>query len=146
MSLGVASGFRHATVPPQDSPKIPLAAVAGPPRIFFGISHQPEQLHGGHPLHCLTALSLHHLVRRRYDLVPRNRKSLLTPHSREAFLRVFAGRMNGSWQVGARSCPNIGCWYLAQRGSRERGPRGIRNVSTISTDGHPYLNRRSHWL
>jgi hypothetical protein len=36
MSLGVASGFRHATVPPQDAPKIPLPAVAGPPRIFEG--------------------------------------------------------------------------------------------------------------
>jgi hypothetical protein len=34
--LGVANGPRHATVPPQDPPKIPFAAVAGSLRIFEG--------------------------------------------------------------------------------------------------------------
>ena len=73
---------------------------------FLGTSHRPGQLHGGHPLHRLAALSLHHLVRPRHDLLPQNHKSPLTPYSREPFLRVFAGWMDEwfleSWSTQLR--------------------------------------------
>ena len=67
-----------------------------------------------------------------------------------SFECLLAGWTSGSWKVGARNCDwdglGIGSWYLAQRGSRERGPRGTLNVLTISSDGHPHANQPLHWL
>ena len=61
---------------------------------------------GGHPLLRLGTSPLHHPVRHRHDLVPRNRRSPFTPYSRKPFLRVFVGWTSGPWQVGA--CNPIG--------------------------------------
>ena len=83
--------------------KIPLAAVAGSLRSFRELSSTGK---GGYPLLRLGASPLHHPVRHRHDLVPRNRRSPFAPYSRKLFLRVFVGWTSGPWQVGA--CNPIG--------------------------------------